>query len=51
MVTMDYEISDKELELFARILLPEIKKYFADEDIKAEFEQWKETQEKLQQKA
>ena len=51
MVTMEYEISDKELELFARILLPEIKKFFANEDIKKEFEQWKEKQEEIKQKA
>ena len=37
----DYKIPDRQLELFARMLLPEIKKFFADEDVKKEFEIWK----------
>jgi len=40
MGTIDYEIPDKELEILARVLMPEIKKFFADEEIQKEFEQW-----------
>ena len=35
----DGEVSDKHTELFARRLLPEIKRFFADEDIRKEFEE------------
>jgi len=35
------EITDKQIEIFARRLLPEIKRYFANEDVRREFEQWK----------
>ena len=35
------EISEKQIEIFARRLLPEIKKFFANEDIRKEFEEWK----------
>ena len=34
------EISNKQIEILARRLLPEIKKYFANEDIRKEFEEW-----------
>jgi len=34
------EISDKQIEIFARRLLPEIKKFFANENIRKEFEEW-----------
>lgn len=44
MGAIDYEIPDKQLELLAQMLLPEIKKFFADEDIKAEFEKWQTQQ-------
>lgn len=40
MGTPDYNIPYKQLELLARTLLPEIKKYFADDVVKAEFEKW-----------
>lgn len=42
MQSNDYrtETSDKQLELLARLLMPEIKKFFADEKIKNEFERW-----------
>ena len=36
----DIEISEKQIEIFARRLIPEIKQYFSDEDIKSEFEEW-----------
>ncbi len=35
------EFSDKEIEIFARRLLPEIKKYFANEEVQKEFSEWK----------
>jgi len=40
MGTIDYEIPDRELDILARVLLPEIKKFFADEEIQKQFEQW-----------
>ena len=38
----EIEVSEKQIEIFARRLLPEIKKFFADEEIRKEFEEWKE---------
>ena len=35
------EVSEKQIEIFARRLLPEIKKFFANEEIRKEFEEWK----------
>jgi len=34
--------SQKQIDTLAHRLMPEIKKYFADERIQKEFEQWKE---------
>jgi len=34
------EISNEQIEIFARRLMPEIKRFFADEDIQREFEEW-----------
>jgi len=34
------EVSDRQIEIFARRLLPEIKRFFADENIRREFEDW-----------
>ena len=42
--TMDIEISEKQIEIFARRLLPEIKRFFADENVKKEFEEWQKNQ-------
>ena len=39
----DIEISEKQIEIFARRLLPEIKLFLADEEIREEFEKWKMT--------
>ena len=38
------EITDKQTEILARRLLPEIKKFFTDPDIRKEFEKWKNSQ-------
>ena len=38
------EITEKQIEIFARRLLPEIKRYFASEDVQREFEEWKRKQ-------
>jgi hypothetical protein len=35
-----FEITDKQIEVFARRLMPEIKRYLADEDVRREFEDW-----------
>lgn len=42
MTEMEMSFTDKELEEFARRLLPEIKKYFHDEEVQKEFQKWKE---------
>ncbi|MCL2578397.1 MAG: hypothetical protein FWE32_00015 [Oscillospiraceae bacterium] len=34
-------ITDKQVEILARRLMPEIKRFFADEDVRREFELWK----------
>jgi hypothetical protein len=34
------EVSDRQIEIFARRLLPEIKRFFTDESIRQEFEEW-----------
>jgi len=36
--------AEKQIEVFARRLLPEIKRFFADEDIRNEFEEWQRRQ-------
>ena len=41
------EISSKQIEILARRLLPEIKKFFANEDIQKEFEEWQKKQRKV----
>ena len=38
------KITDQQIEIFARRLLPEIKRYFANEDVQREFEEWKRKQ-------
>jgi len=38
--TQDFQVSEKQIEILARRLLPEIKKFFANEDIRKEFEEW-----------
>jgi len=38
--TMDIEISDKQIEIFARRLLPEIMKLFSNGDVQREFDKW-----------
>jgi hypothetical protein len=35
------EVSEKQIEILARRLLPEIRKFFSDENIRKEFEEWK----------
>lgn len=36
-----FDITEKQIEIFARWLLPKIKRYLADEDIRREFDEWK----------
>jgi len=38
--TTKIEFSDEQIEIFARRIMPEIKKYFADENVKKEFQEW-----------
>ena len=42
--TQGLNISEKQIEIFARRLRPQIKKFFADEDIQKEFEEWQKKQ-------
>ena len=44
--TQGIEISNKQIEILARRLLPEIKKFFANEDIRKEFEEWQKKRRK-----
>ena len=39
---IEIEVSEKQIEIFARRLLPEIKKFYADESIRKEFEEWQQ---------
>jgi len=38
--TSNIKVSEEQIEILARRLLPEIKRVFADESIRQEFEQW-----------
>jgi|GEM_PF-5038011 len=37
-------ITDKQTEILARLFLPEIKRYFADETVRKDFKEWEQTQ-------
>jgi len=41
---VEFSPSQEQIETLAHRLMPEIKKYFADERIQKEFEEWKESQ-------
>ena len=36
------KVSEKQIEILARRLLPEIRKFFANEEVKKEFKEWQE---------
>ena len=40
--TQSIEVSEKQIEILARRLLPEIRKFFADEETRKEFKEWQE---------
>ncbi len=40
------EVSESDIKLLVHKILPEIKKYFADEKIQKEYEQWVKEKEK-----
>lgn len=44
--SIDYTPTQAQIDTFARRLMPEIKRFFADEQIQKEFAEWKERQEK-----
>ena len=44
-------LSEQELEIFALRLLPEIKKYFNNEEVKEEFSEWKAKQYEIKDKS
>ena len=35
------EVSEKQIEILAKRLLPEIRRFFADDNVRKEFEEWK----------
>ena len=44
------EISEKQIEILARRLLPEIRRFFADESVRKEYEEWQRKQKADQEK-
>jgi len=40
-------ITEKQIEVLARRLLPTVKRFFADEDVRREFEQWKRERQRV----
>jgi len=46
MIPNDYTPPQGQLDALARRLMPEIKKFFADEQIQQEFAEWKARQDK-----
>ena len=40
----DFEITEKQIEVLARRMLPEIKKFFTDEKVRLEFKEWQAKQ-------
>ena len=43
-IPTDFVPTQEQLETLARRMMPEIKKFFADEQIQREFAEWKERQ-------
>ena len=43
-VPVDFSPTQKQIDILARRLMPEIKKFFADEKIQKEFAEWKGNQ-------
>ena len=43
-VPADFSPTQKQIDILARRLMPEIKKFFANEKIQKEFAEWKEKQ-------
>jgi len=46
-ITPKVEFSDEQVEIFARRIMPEIKKFFADENVKKEFEEWQRKRQEI----
>lgn len=44
MIKLETTITDKELDEFARRILPVVKDFFMDEAVQKEFQEWKEKQ-------
>jgi len=42
--TQKIEYSEEQVEMFARRMIPIIKRYLADENVRKEFEEWKKKQ-------
>ena len=43
-IPADFTPSDEQIDALARRFVPEIKRFFADEQIQKEFDEWKERQ-------
>jgi len=41
-------VTEKQIEVLARRLLPEIKRYFGNEEVQKDFEQWERRQQEQQ---
>ena len=41
-------VTDKQIEILARRLLPEIKRYFGNEEVQKDFEEWERKQQEQQ---
>ena len=44
------KVSEKQIEILARRLLPEIRRFFADENIRKEYEEWQKKRKADQEK-
>jgi hypothetical protein len=42
--SLTIDVTDEQMKRLSKRLLPEIKKFFADEKVKQEFEEWKQNQ-------
>jgi len=44
--TPKIEYSKEQIEIFARRIMPEIKRFFADENVRKEFDKWQRKRQK-----
>ena len=46
-ITPKIKFSDEQIEIFARRIMPQIKQYFADENVRKEFEEWQRKRQEI----